>query len=100
MRPILGRIKTASWIIDNLLHNKGGLHNRVTRRIKLLPFTLKETEQFLQKKQFNLTQYEIAKLYMCLGGILFYLDLLDNSKSIAQNIDMLMYKCICIPNIL
>jgi uncharacterized protein len=81
----------ASWIIENVLQNKGGLHNRVTRRMKLLPFTLKETELFLKKRKFNVTQYEIAKLYMCLGGIPFYLDLLDNKISLAQNIDKLCF---------
>ncbi len=81
----------ASWIIENVLQDKGGLHNRVTRRIKLLPFTLKETELFLKKRKFNVTQYEIAKLYMCLGGIPFYLDLLNSNISIAQNIDKLFF---------
>ena len=81
----------ASWMIENVLQDKGGLHNRVTRRMRLLPFTLQETELFLKKKKFNLVQYEIAKLYMCLGGIPFYLDLLDNSISIAQNIDKLFF---------
>lgn len=81
----------ASWLIENILQDKGGLHNRVTRRIKLLPFTLKETELFLKKKKFKVTQYEIVKLYMCLGGIPFYLDLLDSNISISQNIDKLFF---------
>jgi uncharacterized protein len=81
----------ATWIINNILKNKGGLHNRVTRRIKLNPFTLRETELFLKRKRFNLSHYEIVKLYMCLGGIPFYLDLLDHGFSISQNIDRLCF---------
>jgi uncharacterized protein len=81
----------ASWMIKNILSNKGGLHNRVTQRMKLLPFTLKETEMFLKKKRINVTRYEIVNLYMSLGGIPFYLDLLDNNYSIAQNIDKLCF---------
>src|SRR5579871_1732999 len=27
----------ASWMIKNILHNRGGLHNRVSRTIRLLP---------------------------------------------------------------
>ncbi len=81
----------ASWMIENVLQDKVGLHNRVTRRMRLLPFTLNETELFLKKKKFNLVHYEIAKLYMCLGGIPFYMDLLDNSISISQNIDKLFF---------
>jgi hypothetical protein len=32
----------ASWMIVNVLHHKGGLHNRVTRSIALKPFNLGE----------------------------------------------------------
>jgi uncharacterized protein len=81
----------ATWMINNILKNKGGLHNRVTRRIKLNPFTLHETELFLKHKKFKMSRYEIVKLYMSLGGIPFYLDLLDNKYSVSQNIDRLCF---------
>jgi len=29
----------ASWMVNNLINNSGGLHNRVTQKIKLEPFT-------------------------------------------------------------
>jgi len=32
-----------SWIINKVVNNKGGLHNRITQRIRLLSFTLKDT---------------------------------------------------------
>ena len=35
-----------SWIINKVFKNRGGLHNRVTVRIPLAPFTLNECEQF------------------------------------------------------
>jgi uncharacterized protein len=81
----------ASWIFKNILRNKGGLHNRVTRRLQLLPFTLAETELFLKKKKFNVSRYEVAKLYMSFGGIPFYLDLLDSEFSLTQNVDRLCF---------
>ena len=31
-----------SWIIDNIIMNYGGLHNRITQKIHLRPFTLHE----------------------------------------------------------
>ena len=37
-------------MMQNIVRNKGGLHNRITRRIRLLPFNLNETERFLQWK--------------------------------------------------
>lgn len=36
----------ASWMIQNVVRNKGGLHNRITRKLPLAPFTLFETEAF------------------------------------------------------
>ena len=38
----------ASWMIRNIVNNKGGLHNRVSIRIRLLPFTLNSTYSFCQ----------------------------------------------------
>ena len=58
-----------SWMMDNLINNHGGLHNRLTRQIFLEPFTLNETEQMLESLGFNLSRYEIAEYYMILGGI-------------------------------
>jgi hypothetical protein len=44
----------AAWMIQKVINNRGGLHNRVTRRIRLLPFTIGETETFLREKKVNL----------------------------------------------
>ena len=40
---------STSWIINNIINNKGGLHNRVTRTIHLQPFSLYETESYLKE---------------------------------------------------
>jgi len=32
----------ASWIINKVINNKGGLHNRITSQIQLLPFDIHE----------------------------------------------------------
>ena len=37
-----------TWMTNKLLGDKGGLHNRVTRPIRLAPFCLEETEEYLQ----------------------------------------------------
>ncbi len=37
-----------TWMTDKLLGDKGGLHNRVTRRIYLAPFNLHDTESLLR----------------------------------------------------
>ncbi len=81
----------ASWIIENVINDTGGLHNRVTKKINLQPFTLAETEQYFQSKNINFTKYEITQLYMALGGIPFYLREVKASKSIPKEIDRICF---------
>ncbi|MEL6986261.1 MAG: ATP-binding protein [Bacteroidota bacterium] len=80
----------AAWMIKNIIYNKGGLHNRITHSIRLLPFTLSETEAFLKKKGVELSRYDIIQIYMVLGGVPFYLDLVEKDKSVAQIINHLI----------
>ncbi len=81
----------ASWIINKLLNNRGGLHNRVTDRISLQPFTLKECELFFRSRGAVFDRYQIVQLYMVMGGIPFYLSQIDQKLSAAQNIDRLCF---------
>jgi hypothetical protein len=80
-----------SWIVKKLLRNKGGLHNRVTRRMRLLPFTLKETEDYFREKEFNLGRYRICEAYMIFDGVPYYLSLLGKGLSLPQNVDALCF---------
>jgi len=81
----------ASWMINHVLNNKGGLHNRATQYVPLQPFTLLETEQFLKAKNIKVNRYQVVQLYMVLGGIPYYLELLKPQQSIPQNIDRLCF---------
>ncbi|GHT78516.1 ATPase AAA [Bacteroidia bacterium] len=80
-----------SWMINKLLRNKGGLHNRVTRRMHLSPFTLKECEDFFRYKKMVFDRKSIAETYMVFGGIPFYLEMFEKGESVAQNIDNLCF---------
>jgi AAA+ ATPase superfamily predicted ATPase len=80
-----------SWIMNKLINNHGGLHNRLTATIYLQPFTLHETELFLQSQKCDFSRYDIAECYMTMGGIPYYLSKIDSSLSIAQNIDNLFF---------
>lgn len=80
-----------TWMTNTLLGNKGGLHNRVTRAIYLRPFNLAETEEFLLSRGFQMERFQIAELYMAIGGTPFYLNMVDRSLSVAQNIDRLFF---------
>ena len=81
-----------SWMTDNISDNKGGLFNRQSCRIFLEPFTLYETEAFLRFKGIEWSRYETAECYMVMGGIPYYLNLLDHTLSYTQNIDNLFFK--------
>lgn len=78
---------SASWMIQNLVNNTGGLYNRITRRIFMQPFTLDEVKQYFMAKRFNFTNHEIVELYMAMGGIPHYLKEVKRGKSAIQNID-------------
>ena len=80
-----------SWIVDKIFHNKGGLFNRATRHVYLRPFFLNEVEDYLRHEGFNWDRYQIAQCYMALGGIPFYLTLLNRQLSLVQNIDALFF---------
>ena len=80
-----------SWIINKVINDHGGLHNRVTQRIALQPFTLKECEMFVKSKGLEMNRYQIAECYMVLGGIPFYWNLLERGLSLAQNIDKIFF---------
>lgn len=81
----------ASWMLKHLIKNRGGLHNRITDRIKLNPFTLEETETFLQQRNAIYNRYQTLLLYMAFGGIPFYLDFIKAEKSAMQNINDLCF---------
>lgn len=80
-----------SWILSKIINNHGGLHNRVTRQIRLEPFSLKECKEYFQLQQINFSKREIALCYMAFGGIPFYLSLLNKKLSVSQNIDELFF---------
>ena len=80
-----------SWIINNVFKNHGGLHNRVTYRINLAPFTLLECEQYAKSRSLSMNRFGILECYMVMGGVPFYWSLLERGKSVAQNIDSLFF---------
>jgi len=81
----------ASWIIRKIIRNRGGLHNRLTDRIWLRPFTLGECEEYVREAGFRLSRDEIAEYYMAFGGVPYYWSLLRPEWSVAQNMDELFF---------
>ena len=81
----------SSWMVKKMSKDRGGLHNRITLPLKLQPFTLKETREYLLSRNIRWDDKTIAECYMSLGGIPYYLKMLDKGYSLAQNIDRMFF---------
>jgi uncharacterized protein len=81
----------AAWMLENVIQDKGGLHNRLTSKMLLQPYTLKQTEEFLKAKKMKLSQKNILDIYMVTGGVPYYLEFLNKSLSVEQNIQQLCF---------
>jgi uncharacterized protein len=88
---LIGCGSAASWMLNELIKNKGGLYNRVTQRIKVEPFQLHDTAALLTAKGIVLDPYQIVQIYLVTGGIPHYLDQLQRGLSAAQNIQRLCF---------
>ncbi len=82
---------SASWIINNIINNKGGLHNRITEKIHLESFNLADTELYLHNQGAKLNRQQILLIYMLLGGIPYYLSKVKKGLSAAQIIEQLAF---------
>lgn len=82
---------SASWIIEKIVHNKAGLHNRITQDICLQPFDLLQTKHFLKSQSIKLNNKQITDIYMAMGGIPYYLSKLEGNLSATQLIEELAF---------
>ncbi|MCB1115666.1 MAG: AAA family ATPase [Chlamydiia bacterium] len=81
----------ASWMIEKIVHNKGGLHNRLTAKMRLEPFTLKQTKDFLEGRKIHLSDKQIIDLYLAVGGVAKYLTYVEKGLSTPQIIQHLCF---------
>ena len=82
----------ASWMLDQLINAKGGLHNRITKMLQLKPFDLLQVKKFLVHRDIHLKSTHILDIYMIMGGIPHYLEQIKKSKSVIQNIDSICFQ--------
>ncbi len=76
---------------SRLMRNRGGLHNRLTHHLVVNPFTLNECEEYFQAYHFVYSRKQIAECYMVMGGIPYYMSMMDRSLSLSQNVDQLFF---------
>lgn len=81
-----------NWIINKLFKHKGGLYNRAGSKMFIRQFTLSETEQYLKTKGIEYDRYDIAQIYMMMGGIPYYLKQLEPGRTLADNIDNCFFR--------
>ncbi len=82
----------ASYMLKKIIRNRGGLHNRITRKIKLVPFQLKEVKAFFEYKGIHIPEIEVLKLYMALGGIAEYLEHVQPGDSSVSAIEHICFQ--------
>ncbi len=81
----------ASWMIKKIINNRGGLYGRLTGYLHLQPFSLLETERFLQTKKIYLERKQLIEIYMATGGIPKYLNHIEKGLSSSQIIQSLCF---------
>ena len=82
---------SASWLMKNIIYNRGGLHNRVTCQIRLLPFTLSETKDYFKSQHIRLNSKHILSLYMTFGGVPYYLNYIERGLTAEENIQKIVF---------
>lgn len=80
-----------SWVIERIVDDYGGLHNRLTCQVYLRPFTLAECEEMVKSRGIVMNRDQILEGYMVMGGVPYYWELLQKGLSLAQNIDALFF---------
>ena len=82
----------ASWLTDKIEKNKGGLYNRAACKLHLQPLDLHDVEKYLKSRNIEWSRYDITLCYMIMGGIPYYLRLLDKELTLNENIDELFFR--------
>jgi hypothetical protein len=78
-------------MLVNLINNKGGLYGRSTCEMHIHPFTLNDTERYLQWRGLTLDRYDVTQAYMLTGGVAYYLSYFKPGRSLAQNVDEVFF---------
>lgn len=82
---------SSSWIVRKIIKGKGGFYKRTTLKLPIQPFSLSETREFLRHKKIRLNEKNIVSLYMSLGGVPYYLNLVESQKTSQKNIQRLFF---------
>lgn len=83
---------SVSWMLKKVVKENTDMHKRVTVKIPLKPFSIKETYEYLLHRGFlNITKKEVLEVYMAMGGVAEYLRKLDKGLDIHANINNIFF---------
>jgi AAA+ ATPase superfamily predicted ATPase len=82
---------STSWMLNKIIKNRGGLHNRVTRQMPLEPFSLAECEEFSKSRKLQLDRKQIIDYYAIIGGVAYYWNQLDKAAGLPKNVDSFFF---------
>ena len=80
-----------TWILKKIVHSREGLHNRLSARMRLEPFTLHECREYAENAGLAFDDRQIAECYMALGGVAYYWSRLVKGLSAEQNVNRLFF---------
>ena len=80
-----------SWMLSKVVHNRGGLYNRLTAQINLMPFTLAECAEYAASRGIVMNRHQLLECYMVMGGVPYYWSFLRKELSLSQNIDQIFF---------
>ncbi len=81
----------ASWMIQKVIYNRGGLYGRLSAEIRLQPFSLTEVEAYFISRQIVLPRKQIVEIFMATGGVPQYLHFVERGCSSLQTINALCF---------
>ena len=80
-----------SWMRQKVIHNQSRLYHRLTGQMRVKPFTLVQCKSYVAQRNLAFSDTQIMELYMAVGGIPFYWELMQKGLSVAQTMDALFF---------
>ena len=81
-----------SWMLSKVVHNKGGLYNRLTEQIHLRTFCLRECEAYVKAAGLALNRNQILQYYMIFWRSTLLLGIFE--KGIKPFTEILIVYCL------
>ncbi len=80
-----------SYMLNKLTNNTKTLNNRANTKLHLQQFDLKDSAKFILESGLKYSNKAIVELYMCFGGVAYYLENLEKNKHPHENIHQLCF---------